>query len=113
MNTNDIRYLIVLLASEESFAKELASEAIKRNISESIIQDLLKQLLNEECIGITSLVDDDFEDFNNLECMEMVENWAALMASSYQIFLTDSGFKRFDNDSWGITKERALEILFG
>ncbi len=113
MNTNDIRYLIVLLASEEAFVNELAAEAAKRYISESIIQDLLKQLLSEECIGIANLVDEDLVDFDKQKCIEMVGSWAAFIASSYQMFLTDSGFKRFDNDSWGITKERARKILFG
>ena len=112
LSLNDIHFLVALLASEEAPVTELKSEFDAWGVKAEIIQEVLAGLMNDGTIGITNLVEKEFKDFSLGEGLALTRNWLKFVASSYQLFLTDSGFTRWDEDDWGITTRRAKFLVF-
>lgn len=111
-STNDIRYLIAVLASEEAFLKELISESQKRNISLALIKELLQGLIQEGIVGLMSLNRETLEDTAQSQCLEIANNLDQVINKKLQLHLTEIGSIRFNEDSWGISVNRARELIF-
>ena len=112
LSLNDIHFLVALLASEEAPVTELKSEFDAWGVKAEIIQEVLAGLMNDGTIGISNLIEKEFKDFSLEEGLALIRNWLKFVASPYQLFLTDSGFTRWDVDDWGITSRRAKFLVF-
>ena len=112
LTLNDLHFLVALLASEEAPVAELKSEFDAWGVKAELIQEVLEGLMNDGTIGITNLVEKEFKDFSLEEGLVLTRNWLKFVASPYQLFLTDSGFSRWDVDDWGITIRRAKFLVF-
>ena len=109
---NDIRYLIAVLASEEAFLKEVLSESRKRNISSSLLKERLQGLIQEGIVGLMFLNRETLEDASQSECLEIANNLDQVKKEKFQLHLTEFGSIRFNEDGWGVSVNRAREILF-
>jgi hypothetical protein len=111
-STNDIRYFLVVLASEEAYLKEVLSESQKRNISLALLKEILQNFVEKGIVGFMSLNGDDFRDSPQSESLKVVSNFDHTIDEGLQLYLTESGLICFDEDDWGISVERAREIVF-
>ena len=91
---------------------ELKSKFDAWGVKTEIIQEILVGLIKDGTVGVTDLVDEEFKDFLLEENLVLTGNWIKFVVSPYQLFLTDSGCKRWDVDDWGITTRRAKFLIF-
>lgn len=112
LTSNDIHFLVALLASEESAVHELETEFAARGVEQENVQSILRGLIVDGTIGVTKLQGESFHDYKKDECLELIEDWNSFVQTKLQIFLTDEGYHRWDVDDWGITTERARYLIF-
>ena len=112
LSSNDIHFLVALLASEEAPVTELKSEFDAGGVKTETIQEALVCLVSDGTIDVTNLVCGEFKDFSLEEALALIGNWLEFVDSSYQLFLTDPGYKRWEVDDWGITTDRAKFLIF-
>ena len=111
---NELEYLVSVWASEECGFGELVQESIDRGIALDRVELVLTNFLNLDEIGVASLQKHcDEQAFSKEHALEIISN----LNVNHQwfdpiVFLTEKGWKRYENDTWGITVERAREILF-
>lgn len=110
--SNEIQFLVALLASEESEVNELKTEFDARGVKEERVQAVLKGLISDGTIGITKYQNEEFHDYGKSESLGFVKNWDNFVLASLQIYLTDEGYKRWKTDDWGITTQRARSLMF-
>ena len=112
INSNDLHFLVALLASEESLVSELETDLAQRDCERQNILDVLIGLVSDGTVGITKAVAEDYHDFEQHESLALCTNWSVLVNSKYQLYLTEKGWERWEVDDWGITTERAHKLMF-
>ena len=111
---NELEYLVSVWASEESGFGELIQESNDRGIALDRVEVVLIDFLNLGEIGVGSFQKPSGEqEFSKEHALEIISN----LNATYEwfdpiLFLTEKGWKHYDNDTWGITVKRAREILF-
>jgi len=112
LTKSDKRFLVALLASEEASVAELKSEFDAWSVKTEEIQEILVGLVKDGTIGVTNLINEKFNDFTQDESLALADNWSEFVTLPYQLFLTDLGYKHWDEDDWGITSRRAKFLIF-
>jgi hypothetical protein len=112
LTSNDVHFLVALLASEEAQVSELKSDFEQWNIEKIQVQDVLVELVSDGTVGVTILEKEVFNDLDKNESLNLIKGWEHFIHSSYQLFLTDYGYKRWETDDWGITTKRAKHLMF-
>ncbi|WP_338517238.1 hypothetical protein [Alteromonas gracilis] len=112
LTLNEIQFLVALLASEEANVQELEVDMFRRNVQPSLVQYVLKGLIEDGAVGITRLVGEEFHDFEKDDALTLICNWKQFVQLPLQLFLTDTGYKRWEVDDWGITTSRAMQLVF-
>lgn len=110
--SNELQFLVALLASEESEVNELKTEFDARGVKGDRVQAVLKGLISDGTIGVTKYQSEEFHDYEKSESLSLIENWEHFVLAQLQIFLTDEGCKRWETDDWGITTKRARSLMF-
>lgn len=112
LTLNEIQFLVALFASEEANVQELEAGMLRRNVQPSLAQNTLKGLIEDGTVGITRLVGEEFHDFEKDDSLTVICNWKEFGQLPLQLFLTDTGYKRWEVDDWGITTSRARQLVF-
>ncbi len=110
--SNEIQFLVALLASEESEVHELKTELDARYVNSDIVQVVLKGLISDGTIGVTKYQSEEYHDFDRNDSLNLIKDWDHFVKSPFQIFLTDDGYKRWETDDWGITTNRARQLMY-
>ncbi|MBQ4852991.1 hypothetical protein [Pseudoalteromonas sp. MMG012] len=110
--SNELQFLVALLASEESEVNELKTEFDARGVEGEKVQVVLSGLISDGTIGVTKYQNEEFHDYEKNESLSLVKNWEDFVLTQLQIFLTDEGYKRWEIDDWGITTKRAVSLMF-
>ncbi len=112
ISQNDINFLLVLNASEESILSELALEFRRWNCDTDVILQRLKELIKDETIGISRREGSTFGDLPMSEAIEAIKTWNFVQESSLMMFLTEAGKTRWKTYDWGISTKRAKYLMF-
>ena len=112
LTLNEIQFLVALLASEEANVQELGTDMFRGNVQPSLVQNALKGLIEDDAVGITRLIDEEFHDFEKDDSLTVICNWKQFVQLPLQLFLTDTGYKRWEVDDWSITTSRARQLVF-
>ena len=112
LDSNDISFLVALLASEESNVNGLKNELEPWGCNQNQVLPILTSLISDGTIGVTKSDNDEFIDFETKKSLNLLNNWQEFIHSEYQLYLTDEGYKRWDTDDWGITTKRAQYLMF-
>jgi hypothetical protein len=112
ISENDARYLLAAYASEESPLIELVWEFEKWDCNTDTVLKLLRQLIEDEVVGVTKPIGDEFYDLKLGESLKVVRSWSDLNSREFILYMTDKGFELWDNDDWGITTSRAKHLMF-
>lgn len=110
--SNEIQFLVALLASEESEVHELKTEFDARYVNSEIVQVVLKGLISDGAISVTKYQGEECHDFDRSDSLNLIKDWGHFIKSQFQIFLTDDGYRRWETDGWGITTNRARQLMF-
>jgi len=111
ISENDTRYLLAAYASEESPLIELIWEFEKWDCEKDTILQLLGNLLEDAIVGVTKLNSDKFVDLDSDDSLKFVRTWEDLNDRNHILYMTEKGFKLWDNDDWGITTDRARHLM--
>ncbi|QPB83501.1 hypothetical protein CWC22_011080 [Pseudoalteromonas rubra] len=112
LTSNELQFLVALLASEESAVNELKTEFDARGVKDMRVQAVLQGLISDGTVGLTKFQNEEYHDYSKRESLGLVENWASFVLSPLQLFLTDEGYKRWETDDWGMTTKRARSLMF-
>jgi hypothetical protein len=112
LTSNELHFLVALLASEEAPVQELETDLAQRHVKYDKIQNVLKSLIEDGTVGVTKLENEAFYDFQKDESLLFICNWKLFIQSPCLLFLTDAGYKRWEVHDWGITTIRAQELKF-
>lgn len=112
LTLNDTHFLVALLASEEAPVSELCSDFQHWGVASAQVQEVLVDLVTDGTAGITKPEGEEFHDFEKMASLELIRDWDSFVRSPYQLFLTDSGYRRWETDDWGISTERARYLMF-
>tara|TARA_B100001093_G_C26623930_1_gene925907 strand:+ start:414 stop:794 length:381 start_codon:yes stop_codon:yes gene_type:complete len=111
ISEDDARFLLALNASEEAMLYEVVSEFGKWDCKKEDVLKVFRNLIEEEIIFLGRLGQGAYEDFSKEESLEAISSWEKLETHEILMFFTNQGYDLWENDDWGITKERA-EYLF-
>jgi len=112
IDIKDALFLLVLNASEESSINDIKSDFENWDTSEINVPTLLESLIKEGVILFALRSSDKITDYTMAESIDFVSQFDSLCSHDVMVFLTESGFERWDNDTWGITTERAHHLMF-
>jgi hypothetical protein len=110
--SNELHFLVALIASEESDVHELKTEFDAWGVECDIVQVVLKGLVTDGTIGVTKYQNEEYHDYEKSESLNLIKDWKCFVNTQLQIFLTDQGYQRWETDDWGITSKRAKYLMF-
>ena len=112
ISKNDISYLVVVNASEESRLWELIQDFGKRGCKNEDVLEVVRGLINDGTVLLTKPRINDFEDLTVSESLTAISSWEKLETNDIALYLTEKGEERWETDDWGITSERAGHLMF-
>jgi len=109
----EIEYLLFLNASEEEFLKNVSSEISNWDCDKSVVVEMLRDLVQNEFLGLGRLNYKEFVDLKKKEALKTITSWEIMQSSLLILYLTDRGWKRWEsNYDWEITLERKKQLVF-
>jgi hypothetical protein len=112
ISKNDARFLIALNASEESSINDLRQDISGWDTSNISIVELIKELIDDGTVLFSNRENASFSDCTLEESLFIANEWQQYDSYELFIYLTDSGWLRWDTDDWGISSSRAKELIF-
>jgi len=110
----EIEFLLFVNASEESYLKELTVDIGRWNCNKSVVVEMLRNLVQQELVGLGKLNLKDFVDLQKEEALESITSWECMQTSMLTLFLTENGWERWNSDTydWGISPEKEEHLVF-
>lgn len=112
IDKNDIYFLVALNGSEESSIVELQEDLSRWTYTESDVVEVISSLIQDGVLLFSEYSEDSFQDHIAEESLRLAREWKSVKSNSLILFLTDTGWSRWDEDDWGITTERARYLMF-
>jgi hypothetical protein len=109
---SEVRFLLALNASEESALAELKADLLRWNCTGIDVTALLLALIHDGTVLLMERQLDSITHYAAQESVALAAGWATSASRSTCLFLTESGWKRWRTDDWGITTERAQYLMF-
>jgi hypothetical protein len=110
----EIEFLLFVNASEESYLKEVTLDIGSWDCNKSVVVKLLRNLIQQELVGLGKLNLKDFVDVQKKEALESITSWECMQTSMLTMFLTENGWERWNSKTydWGISPEREKQLMF-
>jgi hypothetical protein len=108
----DVRFLIALHASEESSLVELRNELAGWDAEGLDVARLLHELIDGGFVLMAKITLQASTDFSISQSLELASRWETTESIAERLFLTETGFLRWEADDWGISTERARHLMF-
>ena len=109
---SDVKFLIALNASEESPLSELRLDLQRWKHEGTDPAEVLVEMIRDGTVLLAESVGNSVTDYSVADSEALAAGWSTSESHSKFIFLTDSGWKRWDTDDWGITTDRAKRLMF-
>ena len=110
----EIEFLLFVNASEKSYLKDVTIDIGRWNCDKSAVVEILRELIQQELIGLGKLTLKDFVDLQKEKALETIIAWEYIQSSMLILFLTENGWERWNSDTydWEITPEREKYLVF-
>lgn len=108
----DAMFLIALHASEESSLVELRQELTSWDARALDVGQLLHELIEGGFVLMQKLTPQTSTDLSISQSLNPAALWETTESNQERLFLTESGYLRWETDDWGITTERAQHLMF-
>ena len=112
INAQDVLFLVALNASEESSLVELRQDIERWDFSKVDITNILLSLIEDGTILLSKRIDVSFSDYSRDDSLKIASSWSTDCSNEIVLYLTDSGYKRWEVDDWGISTKRAHYLMF-
>jgi hypothetical protein len=111
LSQNDARFLVAFSASQESYLIDLKRDFEKWDHGDIKLVDLLKTLLKDGTLLLTERDGEGFKNFSMEKSLKLLNIWEHFGSWNTIVYLTEQGDELWETDDWGISIERANELM--
>ena len=112
ITSNEIEFLLVTAASEDSVLIEINQEFEKWSCNQTDVLIVLSNLIQSGYILVSKLNGSEFKDLSVKSSLEFTQDRTKLDTNEFILFLTDTGEKYWNKEDFGITTKRAKYLMF-
>jgi hypothetical protein len=112
LTLNDVRFLLALNASEESFMVWARRDILEWDLGEIDLSSTLQDMIRAGWILLTERREEGFADYTLQESLDAVAAWEDITSLDVILYFTDAGYENWQVDDFGITTKRAHFLMF-
>ena len=109
---NEIEFLLVTAASEDSLLVEIHWGFEKWDCEQSDVLIVLSNLIRRGYVLVSKPDGNEFSDLASEPSLEFAKAWKNLDTKEFIIFLTEDGEQYWNKEDFGITTKRARYLMF-